>query len=400
MRVVMITNPVFPDKVGGLERYVRSLSDTLSEEGVNVLIVSKAVNPDDCPIERLASGVVVRRYFPPSKRDPMFGAKYVPSVKKQVRRIVAEEYRVDSKNTVVHGHFAVPTSCLASAGIPYVYTFHAPSYRELLSERRGSYFLPSLLDRAAVASLKRLESRVVGNAVRVYTLSNFMYREALEIAPSIRDKHLQIPGGLDTARFKPAASVAVDLSGPPKVFAARRLVERTGVDILIRAMREVRLTHPDATLEVAGEGLMRESLEALIRDLGLQNSVALLGHVSDSELVRKYQQATVSVTPTRALEGFGLSTAEALACGCPAVVTPVGANPEVVEGLDGRLIASSSAPRDLAEAICGVIDGSMFGLEFREGAAAFASARFGWQAVAEAQIKSYEEVLGERSLRD
>jgi glycosyltransferase involved in cell wall biosynthesis len=55
------------------------------------------------------------------------------------------------------------------------------------------------------------------------------------------------------------------------------------------------------------------------------------------------------VLPTRALEGFGLITVEALACGTPVLGTPVGATPEILGALRPSLLFASAAPDDMAE---------------------------------------------------
>lgn len=77
----------------------------------------------------------------------------------------------------------------------------------------------------------------------------------------------------------------------------------------------------------------------------------LLGRISDDDLLTWYRVADLAVTPTLALEGFGLSTAEAMSCGTPVVVTPVGANPEVVSGLGSEFVAASTSPHDIAMAV-------------------------------------------------
>ncbi len=55
--------------------------------------------------------------------------------------------------------------------------------------------------------------------------------------------------------------------------------------------------------------------------------------------------------PTAQLEGFGLVTVEALACGTPVVGTPVGAIPEVLNQIDPVLIASGADSPAFADAL-------------------------------------------------
>ena len=78
--------------------------------------------------------------------------------------------------------------------------------------------------------------------------------------------------------------------------------------------------------------------------LGLDKHVTFLGFVPDADLPRYYQAADVFVLPTRELEGFGLVTAEALACGTPVLGTPVGATPELLEPLDAATRLPATPP--------------------------------------------------------
>ena len=72
------------------------------------------------------------------------------------------------------------------------------------------------------------------------------------------------------------------------------------------------------------------------------------GRVADDMLRALYEQALCLAFPSRT-EGFGLPPVEAALCGCPAVVAPAGAIPEVCG--DAVLYAGVDAPGDWAEAI-------------------------------------------------
>jgi glycosyltransferase involved in cell wall biosynthesis len=115
-------------------------------------------------------------------------------------------------------------------------------------------------------------------------------------------------------------------------------------------MPQVLASFPEATLGIAGAGELESALRAQIAALGLSEAVTLLGRVTEDELVRRYQQADLVVLPTQELEGFGLTTAEALACGTPVLGTPAGATPELLAPLDEALIAAGTAPDQIATA--------------------------------------------------
>jgi glycosyltransferase involved in cell wall biosynthesis len=117
----------------------------------------------------------------------------------------------------------------------------------------------------------------------------------------------------------------------------RRLVERTGVELLIkafdRALREARIP-PTTTLLIAGSGPRGDAVRKLIADLGRSDNVRLLGFISDAMRDVLYQRAYYNIVPSVALEGFGLVVIEAAIFGCPSIVTNIGALPEVIDLLD------------------------------------------------------------------
>ena len=74
--VLMLTNAVAPDKLGGLERYVRELSASLVAKGTPVTVLTKQVNPGD-PFDEVADdGVHIVRHRVPSKEKRTFAVQY------------------------------------------------------------------------------------------------------------------------------------------------------------------------------------------------------------------------------------------------------------------------------------------------------------------------------------
>ncbi|MEB3195706.1 MAG: glycosyltransferase family 4 protein [Candidatus Sericytochromatia bacterium] len=152
-----------------------------------------------------------------------------------------------------------------------------------------------------------------------------------------------VPAGVDTDRFKPADDRAalraqLGVAHQRVCLATRRLVQRMGLDVLLRAWSQVAPQHSQARLVLAGEGPLRGELEALTDRLGLRAQVTFLGRIADDELVAWNQAADLAVLPTRDLEGFGLATVEALACGTPVIGTQASATPEILGPLDAGLL--------------------------------------------------------------
>ena len=389
LSVVHLTNAITPDKLGGLERYVRELAEQLARDGLDVTVITKRVLTASPSREITPDGVVLLRHDVPSKSTKTFALRY-PFV---VGYGVLRDLRRVPRTSVVHCHYAFTTLPLLLTRRPYVYTFHAPVHKEILNERGGSYALPVAVQRGAVRAVRMVEQLILRRARTIVVLSDAMAREVEALSPGSREKILKIPGGFDSHFFCPSdESRLAELSAPLRLFTARRLTVRTGVVELVEAVDALSQRGIDATLRIAGDGHQRHEIEQKIRDLGLEERVLLLGRISDEAVRDEYRAADLVVMPTQELEGFGLTTAEAMASGAVVVGTPIGANVEVIGEFNRDLVSADSSPQAIAAVIADACDSSTSLNQLRRTAATYARDRWSWKAVA----KAYEGLYGRR----
>jgi glycosyltransferase involved in cell wall biosynthesis/SAM-dependent methyltransferase len=387
VRVLLLSNAITPDRPGGLQRYVRDLATALSREGADVMIHARRVNPEDPERSVDADGVEIWRFRTPSKDNALYALGY-PAVSLQAVRAAVREAR---GTRVLHSHYPLQGLPLAFGSTPYVHTFHAPVYREMLPEHQDAYALPGPTKAAAVNLMRFGEGRVVRRAQEVMVLSEFMQAEAIALGATPASISV-LRGGIDTARFSPGAPVAhpwAEAEGP-LLFTARRMVPRTGVGELVEAFAQISAAIPDARLAVAGRGPLEDEIRERVRQLGLDERVRMLGWISDEELVGWYRAADVVVMPTQELEGFGLTSAEALACGTPVVGTPAGANPEVLRRLDASLITRDASPQALADTVTELLRAPERLASLSAKARAAVHPELGWSAVADGYLALYE----------
>lgn len=116
-----------------------------------------------------------------------------------------------------------------------------------------------------------------------------------------------------------------------------RLDKGKDFSTLIAAFSRLADRHQDWYLNIAGEGLERPALEAMILTFGLENRVKLLGAVRDIE--EQYARADLFVMPSR-YESFGLALAEAMSFGIPGVgfLDCPGVNEVISSGENGLLV--------------------------------------------------------------
>ncbi len=123
----------------------------------------------------------------------------------------------------------------------------------------------------------------------------------------------------------------------------------------------------------------------------------LVGRISDADLVNSYRTADLVVMPSQALEGFGLTTAEALACRTPVVGTPIGATPELLAGIDPALVAADATPAGIAAAVINVVADSDLLAAIRLKLADGGVGDLSWQCVAPRYLEEYTQLSATQS---
>ena len=365
------------EQPGGLNRMVAGLVRHLPDARV----MAEALVAGSPAVERQSMGRArtFAQLSDPLPRRMLLAAR---AVRESVSRLTPD---------VVAVHFALFgfTARHAVRDTALVVHFHGPWAEESLVEG-GS---------AAGGHVKHwIERRAYRRAHRFITLSD-AFADVLERRYGIDRSLIRVvPGGVDIGRFNPAMSraearVAVGLpTDRPVVLTVRRLARRMGLRELVSAFATVRQRVPDALLAIVGGGALRPTLEAQIDGLGLTGSVRLLGRVEDAVLPTLFRAADLSVVPSSALEGFGLTSVDSLAAGTPPLVTPVGGLPEVVRGLSESLVLDDATAPSLA---AGMIAALLGRVELPSPAACttYATERFAWPAVARRTRAVYGEAI-------
>ena len=135
-------------------------------------------------------------------------------------------------------------------------------------------------------------------------------------------------------------SVEVDTDAPRKmrVTYVGRLEVYKNVDIMLRACAGLVERFPDLEIFVIGRGVSRSPLEALAKELGVDERTHFTGFVSDGERDQLLLGTRVCVCPSEK-EGWGLTIIESNALGTPVVATDAdGLRDSVRDGETGYLV--------------------------------------------------------------
>jgi glycosyltransferase involved in cell wall biosynthesis len=131
------------------------------------------------------------------------------------------------------------------------------------------------------------------------------------------------------------AELGID-DGAPVIGTACTLRSEKALDVLVRAGAALVEDFPDLRVLIAGDGPDRERVEALIRELGLGETVTLLGSRGDiPDFLRALDVAVCSSD----WEGSPLSVMEYMEAELPVVATRVGGIPDMIDsGVEGLLV--------------------------------------------------------------
>lgn len=243
---------------------------------------------------------------------------------------------------VIHAHYVGTFGIIA--GLYCKFT----GFRPLVVSAWGSHGLTH-----ARGARRRLSKLALDVADRVHIDGANMF-EVLDAYGVVREKVELVHYGTDVLVFSPAARDERVRSrcvrdGGSVVISVRTLDPIYDVATLVRAAARVVREVPATTFLVAGDGGQKQELEKLVSELGLVGSVRFVGRLTQAELLAYLASSDIYVSTSLADAGIAASTAEAMACGLPAVVTDFGDNGSwVKDGETGYLFPCGDSDR-LAE---------------------------------------------------
>jgi D-inositol-3-phosphate glycosyltransferase len=173
-----------------------------------------------------------------------------------------------------------------------------------------------------------------------------------------------VPCGVNLDMFHPIdRKLAIDEAkfllneGEKVVLFVGRIDSLKGIDLLIRAIACLPVNNRTKLLIVGGDKESQTEiarLQALSRQLGIEQSVFFLGTVKHDKIPYFYNAADVCVVPSR-YESFGLVALESLACGTPVVSTDVGILRNIIRSGETGYVVRDRTPENISNRIAAVL---------------------------------------------
>lgn len=335
-----MVNSYFPPWRGGAETYVHELSKALATRGhdVTVLCTSDPLKPGTYYVD----GVRVRRL---RQLTRLYGTPVQAGLLRELH---------DCDPDIFHANFPSPYLAFTVAigsffrKIPTVLTWH----NDLPPVTSGARFLIEAHNRLVLPEYIREYRKIIATSETYRRISPILLGQGPRV--------IVINNGVDCRRFNPGVdpSLVQNRFGTKGRFVVLFVGALTcwhgykGLRVLLKAMKLVAESVPDALLLVVGDGDLRAQYESETHDLGLSGNVLFVGDAPDEELPAYYAASDLLVLPSEDMsEGFGLTLLEANASGRPCIGSNTGGIPEVIhDGINGFLVPPKD-PNTLARRV-------------------------------------------------
>ena len=340
LRICLVYDHLYPQTVGGAERWMRDLGLHLARAGNEVTHVtmrhwSEGDAPDASDV-RVIGVTDAGRVYSDERRTLLPPVRFGVAVARHL-------WRHGSQYDVVH-----------MASFPYFPLLAASA----LQRRRGYRLVVNWIEVWTKPYWRHYAGFVVGTVgwlvqracVRLphdaYCISR-MHADRLS-AEGYSGTPVVLPG-LYAGPVEPTPADRVD---PRLVVYAGRYVREKRIDLLVSAFALARGELPDLKLELYGEGPERDRILRLVQASGLDGSVRMLDKRSEEEVEAAMARAACLATASER-EGYGLVVVECAAHGTPSVIVAgsENASTELVEDGVNGVVARHDSPESLAEAI-------------------------------------------------
>jgi len=239
-----------------------------------------------------------------------------------------------------------------------------------------------------------------------YRIASILYTKSVAVSKAIekkvqneykvpKRKTMTIHYGVDLSRFYPCADFELRKSlgfrREDIVFGTvARFTKQKGHRYLIKAAHSVIKRNKSAHFVLVGDGPLREEIEIMIKDLGIEKHFHLLGFRTDVD--RLLNSFDVFVLPSL-YEGLPNAVLEAMAAGLPVIATAVDGTPEAVLQNETGLLVCPENSDVLAEAILKLCNNKKMMKKYGESGRIRAEEYFSWQREVGQFVSLYKNIL-------
>jgi glycosyltransferase involved in cell wall biosynthesis len=329
LRVLMVTPRFFPE-MGGVENHVFQVAGRLARAGVQITVLTTDREGKLPPCEQV-NGVLVRRARAwPAQRDYYLA----PEIYQYIQQYEWDLIHIQSYHTLV-----APLAMYAArhAQVPYVVTFHGGGHSSRI--------------RNALRSVQWFMLRpLISRAERFIALAEFEIEFWGKIFGLPAERFVVIPNGADLPPLKRSSR---SITNGQKVIASIGRLERyKGHQRIIAALPYILKQCSNVQLWIAGVGPYESALRDLANKLNVSDHVEIQAvPVSERERMAEEVSQAALVVLFSEYETHPIAVLEAIALGCPALVSATSGLKELADKGLAQAISLDSTPKQVAEAV-------------------------------------------------
>ncbi|RMF05440.1 MAG: glycosyltransferase family 1 protein [Chloroflexi bacterium] len=414
-RILMLSWEYPPHIEGGLGRHVAELAPALARQGIDVHVVTPVGEPtvaqlrgqtvdefqnglvQGIPGEATVvneDGVIVHRVFTHHKNTPTDIYSRVTEVNRVLESYVSRVRQQYGPCGLIHNHDWLT----AFAGIAIKQKWNCTLVSTIHATERGR--ARGHLTQKLQYDIDQVERDLIRQSDKVIVCSRHMCRELQTFFQTPVEKMAVVPNGVDVAALQAVPDNGLEefrarFAAPDDklVFSIARLVFEKGMHRLVDAAPQVLPKCPNTKIVIAGKGPEAERLKEQANYLGVADHVSFIGFVSDEERDQLFKVADCAVFPSL-YEPFGIVALEAMALGCPVVVSDVGGFSEVVtHNFTGTTVFPDN-PESIAWGIIHTLSNPAGTQNHVENAKKWVAENFTWNRVAQLTGDVYQTVIG------
>lgn len=380
-----------PRNVGGLSNHVYNLCKAMTSLGHEVHIIT--CEEGTAPVEEDDNGVSVHRVTPYRIETEDF-SKWIMqlnfSMIEECVRIIRKLGRID----IIHAHdwlSAYSAKAIKWAfNVPMVSTIHATEAGRNNGIRTDT--------QRYISSTEWLLSY---ESWKIVACSNYMKSQIVSTFNVSEEKIWVIPNGVNTEQYNANVNLSFFRRQYAKddekiIFFIGRHVFEKGIQLLIDAAPQIMEKYNRVKFVIAGQGPMTEELKRKVKDMGYENKMVFAGYMDEDKKNRLYMVANVAVFPSL-YEPFGIVALEAMAAGCPVVVSDTGGLGEIVKHKYTGMKMINGDVKSLADNVTELLKDDELQSYVKKNAEKLVKEKYTWNEVARLTVKMYEVTKEEAS---
>jgi glycosyltransferase involved in cell wall biosynthesis len=249
--------------------------------------------------------------------------------------------------------------------------------------------------------IKRPFIRKVLQRASLITCDAFHMREEICGLGMPADKVKIINFGIDSQKFYPRVRSRVirdayGLGDAPVVISLRNFEPVYDIQTLIKAIPGVLSRYPMVKFMIVGRGSQEAELKSLVSAMGISGNVRFVGFIPNHELPDYLSSMDIYVSTSLSDGGIAASTAEAMACGLPAVITDSGENARWITNGENGFLVPIAKPDILAEKIIELVENAELRERFSKAGCALIQDRNDYYREMEKMDAIYQRVARNR----